>query len=172
MTGERHPITTCVRLLMVAIAAMWLPLNCCCVGMNAAKASGSHSTAQTTEHAAGESSSTVSVAASHASCCSGGSSLASTVSGDTIQQAAVAAHHHDSPGSQPCGKQCSSSRVSRAMPSSPTEVPAVSSVFTLLPAVVWQQIIAPSPSFRAQSLTACDLSPPQTLLAMHCALTT
>lgn len=168
MLATSGSITTCVRLLMVAIVAMWLPLNCCCVGMNAAKASISHGTAEL----ARESSSTASIAPSHASCCSGGSSADPTASSATAQSSANAAHHHDSPGSQPCGKQCSGSRVSRAMPSSPTEVPAVSSVFTLLPAVVWQQIIAPSPSFRAQSLTACDLSPPQTLLALHCALTT
>lgn len=168
MTGKRVSITTCVRLLMVAIAAMWMPLNCCCVGLNAALASGS----RVSEQATGESSTDVSVAPTHASCCSGGSSLASSVNSDTIQHDFVTAHHHNSHNSQPCGKQCSGPRVSRAMPSLPTEVPAVSDVFTLLPAVLWQQIIAPSPSFRTQSLAASDLSPPQTLLALHCALTT
>ena len=168
MAGKRVSITTCVRLLMVAIAAMWLPLNCCCVGMNAALASGS----RVTEQATGDSSSDVSVALAHASCCSGGSSLASAMSGDTIQRDVITAHHQHSHGSQPCGKECSAPRVSRAMPSSPIQVPAASDVFTLLPAVEWQQIIAPSTSFRAQFLTVCDLSSPRTLLAQHCALTT
>ena len=171
MLGLSRHITTAVRLLMIVIAAMWLPMNCCCLGMSAAKASDAHATeGPVTEPV-------VSVEPAQASCCSGGSheaaSIASTTSsGDETSHVGSASHHHNSTGSQPCGKQCSGARVSRTMPSSPTQVPSASAVVTLLPITVWMQVLAPAASFRVQTFVACDVSPGRTLLAQHCALTT